>query len=679
MKNISKLIFVATTAIAVISCQKESYVPVSPNPTNEIRFVLNAKMLETKTGISYEDGSYLPYWQGGDELGVLTSIPEVEKSTDLKNNAVFINSAAKGVEAAFQGSLSGIDGSEITLYSYYPASAVKKVYAEHIVGLDIPDTQHPIYDEDCGYSFDPQSDILVAKPVVCEIKTDDENQIDLYFTRISSVLRLELNMDEDVTGFGELVKSVQITTSNGNITGRLGIDLMTGEYKYTNALTNSKEVRAIFDNPKETPTYLGYTDANNNVFFSIAPCTIQKGSTLTFTIETVDPETGADAHKIVKTVSSSPEIAFESAKPTVFKLNIKEDDILKDEEDDDEDEDLPIYFNDFDKTIVSNNTTLTANTDVYKNEKGTGVENVTYSFAGDNSIRTTASSSKANFSGGNNIFFAGGTGHIFTIENIALSSENLQLTFAVNSATPENFKVTLSNNGVDWSNAIAYTLGPKTDSWALATADFTLPTGSETLYIRFQTDIASTIRLDDVKLDEGTGGQEISFDEGGNTDPGTDPEQPEQPDGGSYYVKITNTNELTSGDYLIVYETGNVAFDGSRDELDATSNTISVTINDSKIASNSTTDAAVFTYDPVNKTLKSASDYFIGRTSSSNGLLFNKNTPYTNDVSIDGDGNAMIKSSGGGYLRYNATGGQTRFRYYQSGQQAIQLYKKIAE
>ncbi|MBR2168743.1 MAG: hypothetical protein IJ920_10625 [Paludibacteraceae bacterium] len=53
---------------------------------------------------------------------------------------------------------------------------------------------------------------------------------------------------------------------------------------------------------------------------------------------------------------------------------------------------------------------------------------------------------------------------------------------------------------------------------------------------------------------------------------------------------------------------------------------------------------------------------------------------YTNAISIDNNGNAVILASGGAYMRYNSADNQKRFRYFQSssytGQKAIQLYKK---
>lgn len=149
------------------------------------------------------------------------------------------------------------------------------------------------------------------------------------------------------------------------------------------------------------------------------------------------------------------------------------------------------------------------------------------------------------------------------------------------------------------------------------------------------------------------------------------------------YVKVTSTADLTSGTYLIVYEDGNLAFNGGLETLDAVGNSIAVTISNNTIPSSTEVDAAVFTYDADAGTFKSASGKYIGQTSNANGLATSATNPYTNTVSIDADGNADIVSSGGAYLRYNAASNQTRFRYYKSssytGQKAIQLYKKSGE
>lgn len=148
------------------------------------------------------------------------------------------------------------------------------------------------------------------------------------------------------------------------------------------------------------------------------------------------------------------------------------------------------------------------------------------------------------------------------------------------------------------------------------------------------------------------------------------------------YVKVTSALSDWSGEYLIVYEGGSVAFNGGLTTLDATGNTISVTINDNAIACNATTQAAQFTIAKSGNsyTIKSASGYYIGRTSNSNGLQSSLTQAYTNTITYN-NGDVDVKGSGGAYLRYNSATSDRRFRYYKSStytqQKAIQLYKKV--
>ena len=155
------------------------------------------------------------------------------------------------------------------------------------------------------------------------------------------------------------------------------------------------------------------------------------------------------------------------------------------------------------------------------------------------------------------------------------------------------------------------------------------------------------------------------------------------------YLKLTSnpTSPATfAGTYLIVNEEKQVAFNGGLGTLDAVGNTISVEINDATIETSTTVDNATFSI----RKNQSADNYFItsksgkniGRTTDANELDESTGTEYTNTISIDADGNANIIGSGGAYLRYNATSGQERFRYYQSAtytnQKAIALYKKYS-
>ena len=146
------------------------------------------------------------------------------------------------------------------------------------------------------------------------------------------------------------------------------------------------------------------------------------------------------------------------------------------------------------------------------------------------------------------------------------------------------------------------------------------------------------------------------------------------------YAKVTATDQITDGQYLIVYEGdashNAVAFNGSLATLDAANNGVAVTIAAGIIAGSDELEASEFTIDVTAGTILSASEYYIGKTANANGLDANKSTQYTNTFSIDGNGNAVITASGNCILRYNYGKSDLRFRYYKSGQQAIALYKR---
>ena len=153
------------------------------------------------------------------------------------------------------------------------------------------------------------------------------------------------------------------------------------------------------------------------------------------------------------------------------------------------------------------------------------------------------------------------------------------------------------------------------------------------------------------------------------------------------YEMVTSTSSLTDGEYLIVYEGSNRAFNGGLSSLDATSNYISVTPNNGIIESNATTDAATFTIAASGNgyTIKSKSGYYIGRTSNSNGITTSTTTAMVNSITFS-DNNAVISSSYSNswgttytrYLKYNTS--DNRFRYYSStsgNTQYVQLYKHV--
>ncbi len=143
------------------------------------------------------------------------------------------------------------------------------------------------------------------------------------------------------------------------------------------------------------------------------------------------------------------------------------------------------------------------------------------------------------------------------------------------------------------------------------------------------------------------------------------------------YVKIASTDQLVDGGkYLIVYEEGNVAFDGSLTTLDATANTKPVTISDGSISV--TNNDFYFTLEEIEGgySVKSASGYYIGDTANVNKLISSETEAFSNTIEFSESGVEIICS--GNRLRYNSNDDQTRFRYYKASgyanQQAIALY-----
>ena len=155
-----------------------------------------------------------------------------------------------------------------------------------------------------------------------------------------------------------------------------------------------------------------------------------------------------------------------------------------------------------------------------------------------------------------------------------------------------------------------------------------------------------------------------------------------------YFDKVTKTADITDGQYLIVYEEGSVALDGSLETLDHTNNSKEVILNNSRIevqdSQNEGLEVSVFTINVSKGTLKSASGLYIGTIGFSNALGQSEDEEkYKNTFSIDGNGNAIIQADfEGSYmcLKYNNTADQCRFRYYNSSsQKPICLYKMVSE
>ena len=157
-------------------------------------------------------------------------------------------------------------------------------------------------------------------------------------------------------------------------------------------------------------------------------------------------------------------------------------------------------------------------------------------------------------------------------------------------------------------------------------------------------------------------------------------------EGDKYFEKVSSAPSDWCGKYLIVYETGKLAMNGSLETLDAVGNSKSVTISNNKIDWSTDMEAITFTvaYKTGSSTvysLKSASGKYISGTTTSaaasNGIK-QADTDANYEISFNGLTIESKSSDQQMVLKYNKASDQTRFRFYKSGQEAIALYKYSA-
>ncbi len=182
-------------------------------------------------------------------------------------------------------------------------------------------------------------------------------------------------------------------------------------------------------------------------------------------------------------------------------------------------EQLILYFNDFDKEEATKtygsgeSWPYLDQFEGWKNQTGTGAANVSYASSGMSArANSTSNSNYADYagSGSNNLFF--GSNAYFATKNIALGGKtDIALSFGTEKYsqtngsvfTPSEFHIFLSRDGSKWVELKDYTFagGTTEGRWNLASSVFSVPEGTENLSICMKVDVASSYRMDDLKLE----------------------------------------------------------------------------------------------------------------------------------------------------------------------------------
>lgn len=200
-------------------------------------------------------------------------------------------------------------------------------------------------------------------------------------------------------------------------------------------------------------------------------------------------------------------------------------------------EDAIVYYNNFDKEEATktygsgSSYPYLDQFEGWKNESGTGIANVEYAFKGMSArSNSTSNSSYSDYAGSgmNNMFF--GSDAYFEVKNVTLgSATNYTLSFGAekynqtlgSDFSASEFKVYVSDQtdpGAERWVELSYTFAKgamPSGRWDLASSQITIPAGTTTLSIYVSTSVASSYRLDDLKLMEtATAGTTIDFTKG---------------------------------------------------------------------------------------------------------------------------------------------------------------------
>lgn len=239
---------------------------------------------------------------------------------------------------------------------------------------------------------------------------------------------------------------------------------------------------------------------------------------------------------------------------------------------------LIVYYNDYDK-VVAEKTYGSGSSwpyldqfDGWMNQTGSGAANVTYAYSGMSArSNSTSDSNYSDYegSGDNNMFF-GKSAYLATCD-IALNGHvDFTMTFGTEKYSQDNgsvftnseFHIYLSNDAKKWVELKDYTFagGSTEGRWNVATAEFSVPNGTSELSICMAVDVASSYRMDDLKLVvadkpasvvDFTKAVEMDFSSGGSSDtPGDTPSG-----------KPESLKKVTIKEFLAAEESDNVWYE----------------------------------------------------------------------------------------------------------------------
>lgn len=704
MKKIFIPFVIAATTLSFAACQKEVSSPAIEDELVSLNFT--SENPTTKTVADAVNKTIL--WEEGDKISIAYTVNDNwqnatgDATKDRPAKIYASNGLAAGGETAvfnisgdFNATATGVH----QFYSVYPSSCVKSTEIKYApsVTMSIPDVQTPAEN-----SFDAAADLMIGKATktynsLSEAKADE---IPLLWQRIVS------HADITIKGLQELTENEVITTivltadAEAKLVGERTVNIQTGDISVPTTITDANILTINGTNLKVN---------NNNVEFwaAIMPATVKslnivvETNKATYTrniescnivfkqnarkglnvdmssVERVEKTTGlalpfvddfswqkgtndVEISKEVSTLSNDKYNAGEKVyayNSEVIRIGSSKQigyistcalDLSKDFYVEVEAKAYNVDDNAHISISVDNGTPLIAK-DALTKDYETYCFNLSAATAS-SSIKISTDTKRATIT---SVKIAEGKSTYVPAPKLTISPEFAKV---ASNSTKTMFAVT---SNTKWTVST-------TSDWAKVST----PSGENNgqVEITFSENTADTERTADIVVttedDSITKTFKLTQNAAGST-------------GINYFVKVTSAPTDWSGTYLIVYEDGNVAFDGSLTSLDAAKNTVAVTISENKtIEATADLLKRSFTIESSSKgnyAIKAANGSYIGRTANSNGFNSGK-TKMDHTLNFEKEV-LTIKSASGPALKYNSNSDQLRFRYYKSGQKNIQLYK----
>ena len=312
MKKIQSIIsgtaFLAAGIFAFSSCAKTD-LDEQPSSGLSIETNLTITGASTRTGLEWDqdNNNYNTFWTEGDAIGVYVG---------SSNNAQLTSSFSDRAETTTFSGTVALSAGQQTLYAYFPYSSIETDGADgpSRIRVLLSEQQNPA----SITSFDPNADIMVAKPLSFNASGSGSETVDgLQFQRLMAIAKIVApNIASQLSN--EPILSIKMTvgssTEDAILTGRLRVDAVNGQINETDGFYNSQSnsVSAAYD------ASLNFqANGTNAAYVIVNPVTINSGTPISFEIKT-------ENFTATKTSNAPNDIILSANGETTLTLNPEE-------------------------------------------------------------------------------------------------------------------------------------------------------------------------------------------------------------------------------------------------------------------------------------------------------------------------------------------------------------------